>query len=338
MPSRVTIVDVARHAGVSISSVSSALNGRAGVSAQTRERIIATASELGFVPSLRGKSLSGRLAYAVGLVVHRDPDVLELDPFFGGFISGIEEFIDAKGFALVLQISASAADVLDRYRRLAADRRVDGVFINELEVSDPRIALVQELGLPSVGINAAADFPLPSVRQDHQPGIRALVRHLAELGHVHIAHVAGPPEFLHSRQREAAWRSALRECGLRPGPAVPGSFTYSGGMRAASALLESATPPSAVFCANDLSAMGFIAQAQHLGFEVPGDISVAGFDGIQLGTYVRPAMTTIQTSPRRIGYGAARLLLAVLETAEPDDEQIPAAELVIRDSTGPAPR
>lgn len=340
MSRRVTIVDVAQRAGVSISSVSSALNNRPGVSEETRERIVATAKDLGFVPSLRGKSLSGRRAFAVGLVVHRDRDVLELDPFFGGFIGGIEEGIDARSFGLVLQISASSAGVLDKYRRLAADRRVDGVFLNELEVDDPRVELVQELGLPAVGVNAERGFALPAVRQDHEPGIRELVRHLVSLGHTHIAHVGGPPQFLHSGQREAAWRAALRDSGLVPGQVVPGAFTYAGGMEAASALmaLSEHDRPTAVFCANDLSAMGFIAQAHHLGFDVPRDISVAGFDGIQLGTYVRPSMTTLQTSPRLIGYEAARLLLEVIDGQLVADVQIPAAQLLVRQSTGAAPR
>ncbi|WP_246846302.1 LacI family DNA-binding transcriptional regulator [Humibacter ginsenosidimutans] len=317
--------------------MSSALNDRPGVSEETRKRIVATANELGFVPSLRGRSLSGRRAFAVGLVVHRDPDVLELDPFFGGFIGGIEECIDARAYALVLQISASSDGALDRYRRLAADRRVDGVFLNELEVDDPRVGLVEELGLPAVGVNAEAGFPLPAVRQSHDEGIRALVAHLVELGHRRIAYVRGRSEFIHSVRREAAWRDAVTSTGLVPGPVVSGDFTYAGGLSAASALMGLHDRPTAVCCANDLSAMGFIAQAQHMGFDVPGDISVAGFDGIQLGTYVRPSMTTVQTSPRRIGFEAAKMLLSVIDGETEPDVRIPPAELLVRESTGPAP-
>lgn len=337
MSRRVTIIDVAERAGVSISSVSSALNDRPGVSDETRKRIVATANELGFVPSLRGRSLSGRRAFAVGLVVHRDPDVLELDPFFGGFIGGIEECIDARTYALVLQISASSDGALDRYRRLAADRRVDGVFLNEIEVDDPRVELVQELGLPAVGVNAETSFPLPAVRQSHEEGIDALVAHLASLGHRRIAYVSGRSEFIHSAQREAAWRKAVIAAGLVPGPVVPGEFTYAGGLSAASSLMGLSERPTAICCANDLSAMGFIAQAQHLGFDVPGDVSVAGFDGIQLGTYVRPSMTTVLTSPRRIGFEAAKMLLSVIDGESEPDVSIPPAELLVRESTGRAP-
>lgn len=337
MVGRVTITDVAARAGVAISSVSSALNGRPGVSELTRQKIIEAANDLGFVASMRGKSLAGKKTFAVGLVVHRDPDVLELDPFFGAFINGIESWIDDRDFALVLQTSPDSASMLERYRRMAAGRRVDGVFLNELEVDDPRVPLVQELGLPAVGINPDAGFLLPSVRQDHRPGIDALVSHLVGLGHRIIGFVGGPDRFIHSRQREAAWRLALADHGLPVAPMVQGSFTYEGGIEAAAAMLAVRSRPTAVICANDLSAMGFMAQAQHLGFDIPGDLSIAGYDGIQLAEYLRPALTTVQTHPRLAGYEAARILLDLIDGGTPSDVDIAPAALTIRASTGPVP-
>lgn len=338
MPGRVTITDVAARAGVAISSVSSALNGRPGVSEQTRLKIVLAAEELGFVPSVRGKSLAGKKTFAVGLVVNRDPDVLELDPFFGAFINGIESWIDERDFALVLQTSPDAAGTLERYRRLAAGRRVDGVFINEIEIDDPRVALVQELGLPAVGINPDEGFPLPSVREDHRVAIEQLIDHLVTLGHASIGFVGGPSRFIHSRQRETAWRHALETRGLRPGPLVPGSFTYESGIEAATSMLSVRLRPTAVICANDLSALGFMAQAQHLGFDIPGDLSVAGYDGIQLAEYVRPSLTTVHTRPRWTGYEAARILLDLIDGVPTTDVDIDPAALVVRSSTGPAPR
>lgn len=330
---RVTIIDVASKAGVAVSSVSSALNGRPGVSEATRERIVQVANELGFVPSLRGKSLSGRRAFTVGLVVQRDPDVLELDPFFGGFIGGVEEAIDSRGYALVLQVGARPDEVLQRYRKLAADRRVDGVFMVDLEVDDPRIALLQELELPAVAVNPGGGFPLPAVRQDADAGIRATVRHLAELGHRRIAYVGGRAHLLHSVQRERAWVAALAEFGLTAVTVIPGDFTYLGGAAAASTLLALDDPPTAVMCANDLSAIGLIAQAEHLGVDVPGRLSVAGFDDIQLGTYVHPALTTVRTTPRELGRESGRMLVDLIENGTVDDVRIPDAQLIVRDST-----
>lgn len=334
-PRRVTIVDVAERAGVAISSVSSALNNRPGVSEQTRRRIQQAAAELGFVPSLRGRSLSGKRAFSVGLVVHRDPDVLELDPFFGAFIGGIESCLGDRDYALVLQMSTTPDQALDRYRRLAADRRVDGVFLNELEIDDPRTALVQELGLPAVGVNPGPDYPHPAVREEGESAIHDLITALVAAGHRRIAHLSGPLRYVHAAQRERSWREALADVGAEAGALVPGDFTYEGGMAAAEQLAAD-TGSTAVFCANDLSALGLIAGLQRRGIRVPADISVAGFDGIKLGEFVDPALTTISTSPRRVGFEAARLLLDVIEERDPADADVPPARLVLRASSAAA--
>lgn len=329
----VTIKDVAARAGVAISSVSTALNGGSGVSEATRAKIVAAADELGYVPSMRGRSLSGKRTYAVGLVVNRTPDVLEFDPFFGAFIGGIEAAIDTRGYALVLQISPDPGDLHERYRRLAIGQRVDGVFLNELVLADARVDLVRELGLPAVAINAPDGFPVPTVRQDHRPGIEALIEHLLGLGHTRIGFIGGPARFVHSQERESAWRETLLRRGLTPGPVHEGGFTYEGGAQAARAMLPD--PPTAVVCANDLSAMGCIAEFAHAGLSVPGDVSVTGYDGIQLGEYLRPALTTVQTTPSEIGFQAARTLLDVIENGSAEDVVVDPARFVPRGSTGP---
>lgn len=336
----VTIEDVAQRAGVAISSVSSALNGRPGVSARTREHIRAVARELGYVPSLRGRSLSAKRAFAVGLVVRRDPTVLGSDPFFGAFIAGIESALSECGYALVLQVSADQEEDLARYRRLAADRRVDGVYINELTHEDPRLSLVRELGLPAVAITeSAVDCPA-LVLQDNSPPIRELVERFVALGHTRFAHVSGPSTYLHATGRQAAWQQALARNGFPDQQVIESDFTYAGGARAADLVIGQPEElrPTAVFCANDLMAAGFLTRACDLGLTVPDAISVAGFDGTDLAGYIRPTLTTIAASPETLGSTATALLLeaigggpmpAVVRTDHP--------ALVIRDSIGPAP-
>ncbi|SNS67126.1 transcriptional regulator, LacI family [Micrococcales bacterium KH10] len=340
--SRVTIVDVAARAGVAISSASSALNGRPGVSEATRQRVQEAARELGYVPSLRGRSLSTQRAFTIGLVLQRSWDVLESDPFFGAFIGGIEQAISHRGYALVLQMGFDQQDTENRYRELAANRRVDGVLLNELRVDDPRVSLVKELGLPAVGISPDLDsFPLPYVRQSATVGVTQLVEHLVSLGHTRIAHVAGPEGYVHSRERDRAWREALVAAGLEPGPRLDGDFTYEGGRSAADRIAELDDKPTAVVCVNDLCAVGLIMRAQELGIKIPGDLSVTGYDGIALGTYVRPALTSVQATPRQVGSAAAALLLDVIDDAQARENeviQLPAAEVVLRKSTGPVPR
>lgn len=349
MPSdRVTILDVAAHAGVAISSASAALNDRKGVSEATRERVRAAARDLGYVPSMRARSLSAKRAFAIGFVLQRPPDVLESDPYFGAFLGGIEETLTPRGYALVLHQGSSEHDTALRYRELAANRRVDGVLIDEVTVDDPRVELLRSVGLPGVGIvPESVDFPLPSVRQGSAAGIIELVQHLARHGHRRIAHVSGAARFVHTREREAAWRDALVDLDLEPGPVVPGYFTYEGGRQAADRLFapraarsSGSALPTAVVCANDLSAVGLMIRLRELGLRVPEDVSVAGFDGNALGTYVRPALTTVQTTPRAVARAAAALLLDVIdaeEGQEPPDVTLPPGTMVVRGSTGPAP-
>lgn len=335
MAKRVTIIDVAATAGVSISTVSVALNGQPGVSDATRRRIVAVAEKSGWVPSLRGRSLSQGRAFAIGLVLQRNPKVLEADPFFAGFIGGVETVLERRGYALVLQLATSPAQLVERSRRLVLDRRIDGVFLTDIMVEDARIPLLTELGLPTVAVNMASPGPFPTVRQDHEPGLRDLMAYLVSLGHTRIAHVGGKKGFVHTAQREQAWRAGLAVAGLPRGPFVQGDFTSESGARAADRLLRLPDRPTAVVCANDLSAIGFIARADALGFGVPDDVSVTGFDGIQLGSYIRPRLTTLTTSPHDLGSSAAELLLAGIDGRHVSDVSIPAAKLLICDSVAP---
>ncbi|MDM4763522.1 LacI family DNA-binding transcriptional regulator [Galbitalea sp. SE-J8] len=330
-----TIVDVAQRAGVAISSVSAALNDRKGVSSATRDRIRRAADELGYVPSIRGRALSAKRAFSVGLVVERDFTVLEADPFFGAFIGGVEETLEPNGYALSLQIAGDAASSLERQVKLADARRVDGVFLNEIRTNDRRIAALLERGLPAVGINPPAGFPFPAVRQDGSAAVHELVSAMAALGHRRIAHVTGRSAYVHTEQRLAAWTDAMSAAGLSPELVLAGDFTYAGGERAADQLLAESSPPTAVFCANDLMALGFMSRAIERGLRVPDDISVVGFDGIAVGDYVRPRLTSVHTDPRALGREGARLLLALIDGDDPDDVDIPPASLVDKGSLGP---
>jgi DNA-binding LacI/PurR family transcriptional regulator len=336
MKTRVTIVDVAKDAGVSIATVSAALNNRPGVSEPTRRRIEATAHQLGWSPSLRGRSLSQKRAFNVGLVIQRNSSVIASDPFFAGFISGIESVLEDGGYALVLQVAPTRQRAVERYRRLAADHRVDGVFLTDVAVPDSRFDLVRKLGIPAVAINAKPRWSgISTVRQSHEPGINALLDHLVGLGHRRIAHVSGPRDYIHAHDRETAWRAYLAAARIRPGAMVEGDFSLAGGSRAAAMLLRRQPRPTAVFCANDLMAIGFIAKATEMGFSVPGDVSVAGYDGIDFGAYARPSLTTVTTAPHSLGEHAARTLLGVIAGDPPSDVATEPTSLVVRASTGP---
>lgn len=335
---RVTIVDVAKAAGVSIATVSAALNDRPGVSAPTRKRIVTTAHRLGWSPSLRGRSLSQKRAFNVGLVIQRSSSVIATDPFFAGFISGIESVLEDGGYALVLQVAPTRQRAVDRYRRLAADHRVDGVFLTDVSTPDSRFDLVRKLAIPAVAVNATPAWRgISAVRQSHEPGINALLDHLVGLGHRRIAHVSGPKDFIHAHDRETAWRDYLSNARIRPGVLIEEDFSLAGGSRAAAAMLRRKPRPTAVFCANDLMAIGFIAKATEMGFSVPGDISVAGYDDIDFGAYARPSLTTVATAPLSLGVESARVLLDMINGEPAARVDTEPTSLIIRASTGQVP-
>ncbi|MDR1119051.1 MAG: LacI family transcriptional regulator [Bifidobacteriaceae bacterium] len=334
----VTIVDVARESGVAISSASAALNGQPGVSEATRARVRRVAKELEYVPSQRGRSLASKRAFTIGFVVQSSPDVMSADPFFGAFIAGVQRAITDSGYVMVLQISPSW-DLSERlYRRFAAARQVDGVMVDQLRLDDQRIGLVKRLGLPAVAIAPdTVEVPLPMTGQSAVPGFTALVDHLADLGHRDIAHVAGHLDYVHSAERRDTWRTAVAARGLAPGAQIQGDFTVAAGKRAAAEIARLDPIPTAVICVNDLCAIGLMAGLQAHGLEVPGDVSVTGFDGIDLASHVHPSLTTVQTMPEAVGETAASMLLELIEEPgrAPWTVPVPPGPLTLGASTAP---
>jgi len=331
-----TITDVARAAGVSKAAVSFALNNRPGVAADTRKRILGVARDLGWTPSLRGRALSVSRALAVGLVIARTPETLAADPFFGAFISGIETVLSKRGYALMLQVVSDNKSEHESYRQLAANGRVDGVFLTDMRIDDERPQLLDDLNLPTVMIGPAPGHGSSSaVYIDDQPGIAAVVEHLVALGHRNIAHVSGPTELVHSVSRRTAWANALSDAGLPPGPCITADFSAQGGAIATSALLGLADPPTAIVYANDLMAIAGMSTAISLGVEVPGQLSVTGFDDAPLAAYIQPALTTVRTDVVGWGRAAATRLLAVIDDEAGCESDLPAPEFVVRASTAP---
>jgi DNA-binding LacI/PurR family transcriptional regulator len=337
MPRRPTIEDVARDAGVSKGAVSFALNGRPGVAPATRERILRVAADLGWTPSHRARALAADRALAVGLVIARSPETLGADPFFPAFIAGVESALAPRGQSLVLQVVPDRDREVEGYRRLAGDGRVDGVFLTDLRVDDPRPALLDDLGLPAVLVAPSCGDhpPAACVCVDDRPGVRAAVEHLVGLGHTRVAHVAGPSEFVHSASRRDAWAGALRDAQLPLGPFVRADFSAQGGADATKELLDLAEPPTAVVYANDLMAIAGAAVAASRGIGVPADLSVVGFDDTEVSGHLRPPLTTVRTDAFAWGKAAAVRLLALVDGNDAPDIVLPFPELVVRASTAP---
>jgi len=337
---RPTINDVARHAGVSKGLVSFALNNRPGVSAETRDRILASAEELGWTPSLRARSLSVDRSYALGLVIGRSVDVIAADPFFHAFIAGVESEFSTAGQVLVLAQATPGREEAATYRGLAADKRVDGVFLTDLRAGDDRIALVRELGLAAVTLgHPDVPSPFPSVSVDDGRGIRAAVEHLVGLGHRRIAHVAGPSDMLHGRRRADAFIAAATAGGGVEPIVVETDFSAVDGARATHELLALGAyrRPTAIVYSNDHMAFAGLGVAQRAGLRVPHDLSITGFDNTELAEHTFPSITSVATDAADWGARSARLLLAAIAKQPVEDIDLSEPRLVVRESTAIAP-
>ena len=333
-----TIADVARRANVSKGAVSFALNGRPGVSPETRARILETAANLGWTPSSSARALSTARASAVGLVMARSPELLGADPFFPPFIAGVESVLAEHGQALVLQVVHEGEAELQSYRRLAASARVDGVFLIDLRVDDPRPDLLRELGLPTVLVGRCRQSGnAPLVTLDDRAGITAAVEHLIALGHRRIAHVAGPERFVHGTDRRQAWADALTAAGLPPAPCIVSDFSAAGGATATAELLSLDERPTAIVYANDLMATAGLTVLAQNGLSVPEDISITGFDDTELASHLAPPLTSIRADVLGWGRQSAQTLLAVTAGESAPDVDLPPASLVVRHSTAAAP-
>ena len=254
----------------------------------------------------------------------------------GSFISGLETVLSTRGYALMLQVVSDEHSEHESYRQLAANGRVDGVFLTDMRVDDLRPQLLDDLGLPTVVIGPTpADGHWPTVYIDDQPGVTAVVEHLITLGHRNIAHIGGSPEMVHSVSRRTAWERAVSDAGLPPGPCFTADFSAQGGANATSALLDLARPPTAIVYANDLMAIAGMSTAISRGVEVPGQLSITGFDDAPLSAYIQPALTTVRTDVVGWGRAAATQLLAVVDHETGSDIDLPAPEFVIRASTAP---
>ncbi len=333
---RVTISDIAARAGVSKGAVSYALNGRPGVSDTTRERILAIAGELGWYPNRAARALSVERADACGLVLARPAKTLALEPFFMEFISGVESALSARSIALTIQLVESIEDEIEVYRRWFGERRVDGVLVADLRKEDPRVEELVRLGLPAVVIGGPVkNRALPAIWHDEAGVVVEAVRYVAALGHRRIARVAGVPEFVHTEQRTEGFLSATRELGLEA-EVIATDYSAESGARVTRKLLSAPEPPSAIIYDSDLLAVTGLGVAQQMGFAVPDDVSIIGWDDSLISQVVHPPLTAITRDIVAYGDLAIRHLLEVIEGRTTDDVETLRGELTPRGSTGPA--
>ncbi len=335
-PKRPTIADIARRAGVSTGAVSYALNGRAGVSVSTRDRIVQIADEIGWRPNISARALMGSRAHTVALILARSAKTLGVEPFFMRFIAGLEGELSVRGTALLLQLVEDHAEATVALRQWWAERRIDGVIVTDLWDDDARLPVLTELGVPAVLVgHPRADVAAPAVWSDDAAAVTTVVDYLVTLGHRRIARIAGLPALEHTNARITAFRTAMSERGLSEADVLITDYSWEEGARATRTLLARREPPTAITFDNDLMAVAALGVARELGVSVPGRLSIVAGDDSALCMLVHPALTALSRDIAAFGAHTAKTLLAEIDGHPRRDYQDLTPHLVPRGSTGP---
>jgi LacI family transcriptional regulator len=331
MNRRPTITDVARAAGVSVATVSKAINDRDGVSASTHAHVLKVVAELGYESSLVATSMRRGRTNVIGVLV------AEFEPFALQLLQGVSTALQGTPYdVLAYAGTVSAGDHLGWERRSLS--RLGGTLIDGAILVTPTTTPAHS-SVPIVAVDphTGPDGPA-TVAVQNIDGARAATEHLISLGHRRIGHLRGRTDLESAQQREEGYRQALEAAGIRADPAliIDGGYRAASATAGAHALLTLPDPPTAVFAANDLTAIEMIRVAAERGLTTPRDLSVVGFDDVPQAASSVPQLTTVRQPLIEMGKSAVRVLLSMLEGGEPEHVRMP-AELVVRSSTAVAP-
>jgi LacI family transcriptional regulator len=325
----VTLMDVARVAGVSPSTVSRILNGTAKVAPAKREAVEAAISELKFRPNLFARSLKTGITMTVGVLTQSIES-----QFYSRALKGIETGLEVSGHSPIIVSGHWNAATDLASLKLLTSRRVDGVIILTSDISDADV-LAAAQQQPVVITERLLEGPnLRSIHLDQKYGGYLATRHLLAQGHTRIAHIAGVENRADARERYLGYLQAHAEAGVEPDPRllVRGNFTDKGGLVAAQRLIGSGVPFSAIFCANDDTALGARLALYQKGLRVPEDVSLVGFDDMPTSSFMTPPLTTVRQPVYEVGLYAARMLLDMMGYPS-EAVQLPPLELMVRETT-----
>jgi LacI family transcriptional regulator len=328
-----TIRDVARLADVSVTAAHRALNGKSELSADKRVRILEAARRLNYVPSAAARALVSGKTKTIGMIATDNAS-----PVYAGIVRGVEEVANAAGFGLLLCNSADSQDRALACLDLLRAKQVDGVLLTPVQTDLRDVQHLQENGTPFVLLlRHFAELATDFVITDNEAGGYVATRHLLELGHRRIGHVAGPAHVSSAQGRLAGYRRALAEHGIAADERLVAHapFTVNGGFEAALELLARPDRPTAVFAANDLQAVGVLKAARQLDLRVPEELALVGGDDIELAEFLEVPLTTFHQPARAIGARGAEILLGRLEgELGPPERVVLRPELIVRRSSG----
>jgi LacI family transcriptional regulator len=303
---RVTIAEVASRAGVSPTTVSHVLSGKRAVGARTRETVLEAIDALGYRPNHVARNLRTRRSHMIAVVV---PDIT--NPFYGTLARGLADALDPAGYGVYVCNTDGQHERERRFFDDALDRGVDGIVFAAGETASQVTFGPADIATPVVCVGERLDHPrCDTVRSDDEAGSRAAVEHLIGQGHQRVAMIQGPLRSAVARTQ--GYRAALAAGGRKGSPKllVRGDWTRTGGAEAMRTLMALPHRPDAVFCANDLMAIGAIDVAHELDLDVPGDVAVMGFDDVDAATIVHPQLSTVRNPPYEAGSAAGDLLMS----------------------------
>ncbi len=330
-PVRPSITSVARRAGVSLATVSRVVNDHGKVQPALVERVRAAIHETGYLPDGSARTLSSGRSRLFGVIISN-----LTNPFFPELLQSFEEKAVSLGYEVLVASTAYDLQRMHTCINRMLERKVDGVAVMTFGIEGPLLNRFADHGVPLVFMDAAPKGPtMTAVAVDYDTGIQQAVQHLAVLGHRRIGLVSGPvSQQSVARRREAFTRAFQRiRLPLPPELVFCGDHSLQSGEAALEKFLALTQPPTAVLCTNDLSAIGVMHAAENAGISVPGDLSIIGFDGIEIGAYLVPPLTSILMSRREIAGAAVDALWSTVN-GKPYAPDMPVrTELLVRRTT-----
>jgi LacI family transcriptional regulator len=335
----VTIKDVARHSGVSIKTVSRVVNNLAEVSSETRQKVQQVILELGYQPNATARNLVNGKTNTVGVIIPHSADYIFTHSFFTQVLRGIAEVLSANNFDMHLHLAHDN----EPYASLYSQRKVDGLILMSIPIGDPGIKGLDKSGAPCVftcRLSDAGESDISFVDADFEGGVGLAMDHLISLGHRRIGLLTGAENLVSVKLRKQGYLKALKKNDIPviEGYVLAGDFTSESGYDLALQIMQHPSPPSALVCGDDMMAFGAIKAVTELGYCVPKDISIVGFDDINLSQFSTPQLTTIRQEKYQKGRIAAETLLTLIQNKDngPQRQIITETSLIVRASTAPA--
>ncbi|MBM7097539.1 LacI family DNA-binding transcriptional regulator [Bacillus sp. H-16] len=333
-----TIKDIAKMAGVSVTTVSRALNGYSDVNPKTRDRIKKVAEQLNYSPNALARSLVMSKSHTIGLLVSELNRSGAKDMFTYEVMCGINDAASDENYDLILFSTNPVKQEQKSYSQLCRERQVEGVIMQGIKTDDPYLDEVIESNIPCVLVDVELEGDnVGYVSTDNVFGAQMAMRHLINLGHENIAMMNGHNQARVSQRRLEGYVKALEEAGLPVYDhyVAEGDYLEPKAETEAVKLLTDHPEITAIFCASDLMALGVLRAAERLGRKVPEELSVVGYDDIMLAQYAHPPLTTVAQDKYQIGYESARLLTAMLQQKTKKRKVILDNQLIVRGSTAP---